>query len=137
MSCAIATSRIGCGAPKADSHKPPTGMKNLTIFFENHLLRRRSVRYSMNDDQLETECRRTADDFVSLDWGLSKSRIMSAVHEVVSGSNLYNLALEFLLEETTKLPPNFEPARRLKDLVDASAALRSKRKRVSLWDVAA
>ena len=89
----------------------------------------------MSDHQLATECGRAADDFLALDWGASKSQIRFAVHEVVAGSNLYTISLEFLLEEARKIPSSFEPVRRLNDLVNASAALRTRSKRTHLVEM--
>jgi hypothetical protein len=86
----------------------------------------------MSDDlsQLDVECRRAADEFLSLDWGYSKPRVVSAVNEMLAGSRLYNASMAFLLRESIKLPVQAEPARRLNDLVSAIRSLRIRQRQL-------
>jgi hypothetical protein len=82
-------------------------------------------------NHLEMKCLRTAQDFLSLDWGMSSARVRSAVNAVILGPPRDAAALKFLLEESVKLPVQFEPARRLHDLVEATAELHTQHQRAT------
>ncbi|MEO7414485.1 MAG: hypothetical protein ABIZ81_14125 [Opitutaceae bacterium] len=83
---------------------------------------------SENIDHLESECRRATADFLALDWGYVKPRVRAAVNEMLSGSKLFTSSMAFLLKETTKLPVQAEPARRLNDLVGVISMLRTRKR---------
>jgi hypothetical protein len=78
--------------------------------------------------RLENECRRAAADFLSLDWGSSKSKVEAAVNELLSHSRRFTDSMAFLMKESTKLPVQAEPARRLNVLVGTVSMLRTWRR---------
>ncbi|MEO7413831.1 MAG: hypothetical protein ABIZ81_10775 [Opitutaceae bacterium] len=80
----------------------------------------------MTHKQIVKEC---VEDFLSIEWGEDKTKIRLAVREVVTGSDLSNTSLAFLLDEIGKLPASGEPARMLNNLVSVSAAVSPQRKR--------
>jgi len=89
----------------------------------------------MSDDlsHLDAECQRAAADFLSLDWGYAKPRVCTAVDDMLADSRLFNSAMAYLLKESTKLPVQAEPARRLNDLVSAISTLRTRRRQVEAY----
>ncbi|HEX2852651.1 MAG TPA: hypothetical protein VHO24_05390 [Opitutaceae bacterium] len=91
----------------------------------------------MNDalKELEIECQRAAEEFLSLNWGNSKPRVRAAVDEMLSGSKLFTSSMAWLLRESVKLPVQAEPARRLNDLVVAISALRARKSQLEYFPV--
>jgi hypothetical protein len=77
-------------------------------------------------NSLERQCHQAAQDFLSLDWGNQKLEIRRAVYDVVAGSARYSYALGWLLDQIQNVPVQYEPSRRLNDLVHASAALKKR-----------
>jgi hypothetical protein len=75
---------------------------------------------------LQFECDRAAREFLALAaWGFNRSAVRDAVNRMTSGSSQSTSALAWLIEHTSKLPLDQEPARRLHELVQADAALRA------------
>jgi hypothetical protein len=75
---------------------------------------------------LQFECDRAAREFLALAaWGFNRSAVRDAVNRMTSGSIQSTSALAWLIEHTSKLPLDQEPARRLHELVQADAALRA------------
>lgn len=77
--------------------------------------------------KLEVECNRAAEEFIGINWGNSKTKVRAAVAEMMLGSNLFTSSMGFLLKECAKLPVQYQPARRLNDLVVALTELRAKK----------
>ena len=77
--------------------------------------------------ELRVECRRAADEFLAVEnWGSAKARARDALDEMIKGSQRSTAALAWLIRQTTKLPVQNEPARRLHEFVLAVQALRSR-----------
>jgi hypothetical protein len=75
---------------------------------------------------LQFECDRAAREFLALAaWGFNRSAVRDAVNRMTGGCAQSASALAWLTEHTAKLPRNEEPARRLRELVQADAALRA------------
>src|SRR3954466_16087497 len=72
---------------------------------------------------LEMKCRRAAHEVLALEWGPAAGKVRTAVQNLIVGPPHDCQALQFLIAESEKLPVQFEPARRLHDLVDAAAEL--------------
>lgn len=83
--------------------------------------------------ELEFECKRIAEELVSLNWGNSKPRVRAAVDEMLSGSKLFTSSMDWLLKESTKLPVQAEPARRLNELVLAISAFRARKSQMEYF----
>src|SRR4051812_13464808 len=80
---------------------------------------------------LEIKCLHAAHELLALDWGSSAAQVRKAVDEVIIGPPRDALALKFLIGESAKLPAQFEPARRLHDLIEAAAQLHSHNRRAA------
>lgn len=89
----------------------------------------------MNQDlkELEVECHRAAEALLALNWGNAKTKVRAAVTEMLSGSKLFTSSMAWLLKESTKLPVQAGPARRLNDLVVAISALRAQKSQLEYF----
>ena len=77
--------------------------------------------------ELHAECDRAAREFLSIaGWHCPTWKVKAAVDEMRSGSPLASSRMGWLLRQTTDLPVQAEPNRRLHDLVSAISALRSR-----------
>jgi hypothetical protein len=81
-------------------------------------------------EQLEIECDRIAEEFLALNWGTSKAKVRGAVSEMLGGAKIFSSSMAWLLKESSKLPVQDEPARKLHDLVDAISALRMRKNQI-------
>lgn len=74
---------------------------------------------------LKAECDRAARDFLSIEgWASPKWKIRMAVDDLLAGAERYSIAMSKLLREATKVPAQFEPNRKLYELVRAIKDLR-------------
>lgn len=83
--------------------------------------------------ELETECQRAAEELLALNWGNAKPRVHAAVTEMLSGSKLFTTSMAWVLKESTKLPFQAEPARKLNDLVVAISNLRARKSQLEFF----
>ena len=84
----------------------------------------RMMETALND--LRAECDRTAREFLAIEgWKCPKWKVENYVKELRSSSALSSSAMGWLLRQTTTLPVQAEPARRLHELVHAITALRA------------
>lgn len=77
---------------------------------------------------LEIEAQHTAAEFLALNWGTSRSKVRAAVEELIAGTQLSSSSMGYLLRQSSKLPVQDEPARKLHDLVTVVTALHEKKK---------
>ena len=80
---------------------------------------------------LEMKCLHAAHELLALEWGSSAAKVRQAINDVITGPPRDILALKFLISESERLPVQFEPARRLHDLVDAAAELHTQARRAA------
>jgi hypothetical protein len=84
--------------------------------------------------QLEMKCLRAAQELLSLNWGASSPQVRAAVDAMLIGPPRDSAALSFLITESEKVPVQFEPSRRLRDLVECAAELHTQHQRAANFE---
>jgi hypothetical protein len=94
----------------------------------------RDATMSSELSHLEMKCLRAAQEFLSLNWGALSPQVRAAVDAVLIGPPRDSAALSFLITESEKVPVQFEPSRRLRELVESAAQLHTQHQRAANFE---